>query len=507
MAASTKPTAVHFALVFFVMTTLILALVCYLTAKEFAAAELARNKAADEKTTAQQVMNTALNEVTLLKKKLGYSDFEAIGTETDSAPNTVVGAINRDLAQYGREQVQPSAANPTVAATLQSLRSVYNAEKTKLAETQAALAKVQADLDQEKKAHTQRAKQLQDSQTSSETQLKDLVTQRNELVAEKDAEIGKWRDEFRREQREKEGLKDELEAVRKSMQEQIHDLENVVTYLRQKLNELEDLSFDVADGEIVRVDNTTRAVWINLGSDDGLRSQVSFAVYTQSHNGFGRGNADIKAKIEVTKIRGPHLAEARILQEELGRPIQAGDPIYTPAWSKGAKEYFSFVGVVDLDGDDKSDRAALHTILDNAGAGVELEIDDHGNRVPEGAQLTVKSKFLVIGRIEDPTEYPGSDTEKQEEVRKSIQEYNELTKEALRKGIKTVNFRDFLNYIGYEQQQRLYRAGEDRPFNLKYGARSTGTDEVLGSSRLSNGSTSARFKSDSKAIPKLPSKQ
>ena len=494
MAATSKPTAVHFSLALFVMSTLILALVCYLTTKEVQTAKAKEAAALASSKTAEESARRFADEITLLKKKLGYVDFEQIGSETDETPNTVIGSLNRDLALYGKEQVQPNPANATVAATLQSLRAALNAALQNVQEREAQLVAVQAELAQEIASHNNRVKELANSQQKSESQLAELVATRNEVIAGKDAEIAKLREDYRREQREKESLKDELDLVRKTKDAEIHDLENRVAFLRQSLNELEDQSFDKADGEIVRVDNTTRTVWINIGSDDGVRSQVTFSVYTKSHEGFGRGNEDIKAKIEVTKVRGPHLSEARILKDDIGRPIQTGDPIYSPIWSKNAKEYFSFVGVLDMDGDGKSDRELLHHTLANANAAVELEIDDAGNRIPENAVLSVKSKFLVVGQLEDPTNFSGFDDQKQEEVRKVLDEYDSLTKEALRKGIKIVNFHDFLNYIGYEQQQRLYRSNSDQKFNLKHGARSTSTSAELGTNRDSTGNYSKRFK-------------
>ncbi|WP_437225464.1 hypothetical protein SH661x_004076 [Planctomicrobium sp. SH661] len=506
MAASSKPTAVHFALAFSVMTTIVLGLVCYMTASENQKLKVAAETARTTAASADQRDRQSQDDITLLKKKLGYVDFDQIGAEADNTPNTVVGSLNRDLALYGKEQVQPNAASPTVAATLQSLRSALNAALQNVQERQTQLVAVQAELAQEIASHKNRVKELADSQAGSEDQLKSLVATRTEQLAQKDAETAKWRDEFRREQREKESLRDELDQVRKSKDSEIHDLENIVAFLRQKLNELEDLSFDKADGAIVRVDNTTRSVWINLGSDDGIRPQVTFAVYTRSHEGFGRGNADIKAKIEVTKVRGPHLSEARILKDDISRPIQADDPIYSPVWTKNAKEYFSFVGIVDMDGDGKSDRELLHNTLENANSGIELEIDDLGNRVPEGAGLSVKSKFLVIGKIEDPADFPGTDEAKQEQVRKILDEYAVLTKEALRKGIKVITFNDFLNYMGYEQQHRLYNTSANQKFNLKSGARSASTNEELGSSRISTGQTSKRFQpvDKSKLQPQQP---
>jgi hypothetical protein len=498
MAASTKPTAVHFSLVFFVMAALILTIALYLTGKEYATAVAAKNKSADDAAAAQNSLNKTLDEVAALKKRLGYVDFEAVGAETDSTPNTVLGVLNRDMTLYGKEQLQPNAANPTVAATLQSLRAALTAALADLNQRRTELATVQAELAQEKKAHSERAKKLQDSQTSSEDQLKQLVSQKNELVSEKDREISKWREEFRREQREREAVRDELDTVRKTLEGKVRDLENVVQDMREKLNALEDLSFDLPDGHIVQVDNTTRAVWIDVGADDSIRSQVSFSVYMKNHHGLGGSNGDIKAKIEVTKIRGPHLAEARILTEDLTRPIQIGDPIYSPVWSKGLKEYFSFVGVVDMDGDGKSDRELLHSVLENAGSGVEVEINDKGERVPEGGLLSVKSKFLVVGKIEDPTDYPLADADKQAEVRKVAQEAKELSNEALRKGIRTISFRDFLNYIGYEPQSRLYNATEMRPFGIKTGVRQTLIDDASGTQRLTPREKASKFKSETK---------
>jgi|GEM_PF-721398 len=495
-SSSSKLTAVHISLVLFVLVSVILALSLYLNLKDFAAAKLATDAANEKAARANADLRTALDEMTLIKQKLGYADFETTGAANDTSTNTVMGVLNRDLALYGREQVQPSPANANVAATLQSLRSALNAALAEVKERQQDLQNVQTELAQEQAAHAKRTNEIKESQGKSEEQLQELIAQKNELVTEKDREIAKWRDEFRQEQRERESVLDELNALRKQKEAEIREFEKSVTTLREQLNNLEDLSFDRPDGFIVRVDNTVRSVWINVGSDDGLKTQTTFSVYTKGNNGYGRGNADIKAKIKVTKIRGPRLSEAIILTEDLARPIQAGDPIYSPAWSRGLKEYFSFVGVVDMNGDEKSDRELLHSVLENSGAGIEVEIDDAGNRIPEGAQLSVKSKFLVIGRLEDPGDYPGADAQKQEEIRKVSEEYQTLTADAIRKGIKVINFRDFLNYIGYEQEQRHFNPDTDKQSVLKSGTMPTATEDFDAANRLDIPRPSARFKAD-----------
>lgn len=492
--AGSKPTAVHFSLVAFVMLSLILSIVTYLTYKEYQKASLAAKEATDEAQNNNRAFQVELDNVEALKRLLGYEGFEDVGAAGDNE-NSVIAATKKDLNTYGREQVQPSPTAPTVKDTIQSLRAALDtmAEQSKTYNTGMQDAGSRALAEQA--AMRDKVDQLQQSQEQSETNLQKLITDQTEKIAEKDRQLAKMRQDLSAERVQKEQISDELDRTRRDKNEEIALLEKSNQFLRTQLNELENQSFDKPDGQIVRVDNTTRRVWIDIGRDDKLRQQVSFSVYTQDHRGVGRGAEDIKAKIEVSKLTGPHLAECRIVQEDFDRPIQAGDPIYSPLFTPGATEYFSFVGIVDLDEDGKSDRDILHDIIANAGAAIEVEVDDQGNRIPEGRKMTVKSKFLVIGDIPDPTEFAGFD-ERQAEIQKIIDEHGALLKESLQQGIKVVTFRDFLNYIGYENKQRLFVAGDDRKYNLKSGSRSTSTDEVLGANRLSSGQTSQRFRTD-----------
>lgn len=492
--AGSKPTAVHFSLVFFMMTTLILALVTYLTAKEYQKSAADAKQAKDLASQKQTDFENSYDDIQALKQLLGYEGFEDVGAAGNNE-NSVVGAARKDLNTYGREQVQPNANTPSVKETIQSLRAALETIEEQAKTYNTGMQEAGARALAEQNAMRNERNQITQSQEQSEQQVQKMVTDQTEKIAEKDREIAKTRQELAAERVAKEQLNDELERLRRTLSEQIALLEKSNQFLRIQLNALEDQSFDKPDGKIVRVDNTTHKVWINLGTADKLRQQVTFSVYTQNHRGVGRGSEDIKAKIEVSKLSDSHLAECRIVQEDFDRPIQEGDPIYSPLFSPGATEYFSFVGILDLDEDGKSDRDIVRDIISNAGAAVELEIDDQGNRTPEGRKLSVKSKFLVIGDIPDPTEFAGFD-ERQQEIQKIIDEHGALLKESLQQGIKVVTFRDFLNYIGYENKQRLFVAGENRKYNLKSGARSTGTDEVLGANRLSTGQTSERFRTD-----------
>ncbi len=492
--AGSKPTAVHFSLVAFVMLSLGLSIVLYITMKEQQKSASAAKEAQDLASEKQTAFENAYDDIEALKRLIGYEGFEDVGAQGNNE-NSVIVAARKDLNTYAREQVQPSPTTPTFKDSMQSMRAALDTMSEQSKTYNVGMQDAGSRALAEQTAIQNKLDQVQQSQDQSEQQLQKLITDQTEKIAEKDRDLAKIRQDLSAERVQKEQVSDELDRTRRALNEEIALLEKSNQFLRTQLNELENQSFDKPDGQIVRVDNTTRRVWIDLGSQDKLRQQVSFSVYTQDHRGVGRGAEDIKAKIEVSKIIDGHLAECRITQEDFDRPIQAGDPIYSPLFTPGATEYFTFVGILDLDDDGKSDRDIVHDFIANAGAAIEVEVDDQGNRSPEGRKMTVKSKFLVIGDIPDPTQFAGFD-ERQAEIQKIIDEHGALLKESLQQGIKIVTFSDFLNYIGYENRQRLFIAGENRKYNLKSGSRSTGTDEVLGANRLSSGQTSQRFRSD-----------
>ena len=67
-------------------------------------------------------------------------------------------------------------------------------------------------------------------------------------------------------------------------------------------------------------------VWINRGTADRMRQGLQLNV-TSSIS--GQAKRQLFGRIEITRLVGEHLSEARVLQEERGRPIAKGDQI---AW-------------------------------------------------------------------------------------------------------------------------------------------------------------------------------
>ena len=150
------------------------------------------------------------------------------------------------------------------------------------------------------------------------------------------------------------------------------------------------------DGKITWVGQDGGRVYINLGSADGLARGTTFSVLDVSSASVA--TADAKASIEVANIRGPHLAEARILDDSLSDPILTNDKIYSPVWSPGQKTHFALVGFMDIDGDGDSDRDVVRNLIMMNGGVVDAEVLDDGTR---DGRVTINTRYLVQGARRD----------------------------------------------------------------------------------------------------------
>ncbi|MFN0197277.1 MAG: hypothetical protein ACKVT0_11075 [Planctomycetaceae bacterium] len=192
----------------------------------------------------------------------------------------------------------------------------------------------------------------------------------------------------------------------------------------------------------------------------------------------------------MIRITGPHTAQARILPgDDIFRPITPGDVIYTPLWSPGRRPKFSLIGKFDIDHDGRSDRDNLREIIAATGAEIDNEVDDEGNRTGNG--ITIDTKFLVIGELPDPSSTPSP--KEQQIAERILKEHFNIRKEAREHGVRVVSVNDFLDYIGYKAQRRIWVPGEEVPWTLQNGAQSIGVDTAGGNNRLGTGQVSGAF--------------
>ena len=484
-AAANKPGAVHYALIVFVMLSVILGITTYMFHREYSDRAAKITELEGKAGTLNQNIKKLDDDVQALKIQTGNKFEVVLDPANPKAATSVVGAALADMERFGKD-----FAGTTYQQTLQKLREAVDASATDVASKAAQVASLQKDLNDQRDRLNKQVDTHRAAQEKSEADLRTTVASRDEKLNAKQVEIDRFKAENNQLIGELAQEKEGRDKDRKLSQTTISGLESRIDYMRDKIDILEGVSFEVADGLIRRVENASNSVWIDLGEADGLKTRMTFSVYSKESQGVGRGAEDVKGKIEVTRLLGDHMAEARIIENDLYRPIVPNDLIYTPIWSPGLIEKFALVGTVDLDNDGRSDREQFKQLLAVSGATLDNEITDAGERIPANGKITVHTKFLVLGDVPDPTTLV---SEKEKAINKLITDHqSELRREARVNGVRIIKLNDFLAHIGFQNKRRLFRPGEQRPFNIKAGTTGTQTNAPAGD-RSSSGATSALF--------------
>ncbi|MBL6705316.1 MAG: hypothetical protein ISQ06_04340 [Planctomycetaceae bacterium] len=515
MAASNKSVGLQITLAIFAMLAVIGWVAFYMQFRELADNQTRFATAAADKQAAENAARKGLDDVETFKRVAGYNQSE-VGDADQSVANTVVGAIMTDLGKVNAAHGPLPTTNLAAAIEFLSQRVTdLNNEReqlqTQLATRNTELAALRGQYQQQVNTH-------QTARRSAETDLANLRDTTKEQLDARQQQIEDLRRNLNELQVEFDEATATWTAERKNYVENEEQLVLQVDDLREKLKAATRVSFERPDGLVRWIDNTAGLVWINLGSQDRLRLRTTFSVYRKAHHGVARGAEDIKGQIEVTRIIDNHTAEARILDDDIYDPISKGDPVYTPLWSPGRTETFAIVGLVDLDQDGVLDRDQFHDIVEDAGARLNHEVLDDGNRIrydgfpdkflnwsEDSPTLDSDTKYLILADIPDPAL---AIREEDVAIRKAISAHlDAMRKEARLKGIEEIRLSDFLEHIGYRPQRRLYIPGlVDRPFNLRAGAASVGTNEVVGD-RTAAGAVSGIYGRSKKLKPQTSAGQ
>lgn len=493
MAAGTKSVGLQITLAIFAMLAVLGWVLFYMQFRELGDKQATHQKAQDDLKKEQTLTREQDADLQLLKTVLGYPNLP-VGGETDTA-GSVMGSARTELAKV--RTLPEGAQNFSIAiSTLNSQIDTLQASVQQSDAENIDSAKLVAGLGEQNDI---RVKEQTTARAAAETAKTAAIQSKDEAVRAKQDLLEAVQRSYNELQVEYDDAKAGWDDEKEILALKITQLNKQVDDLRVKLKDATRVSFEREDGLVRWVDNTSGMVWVNLGSDDGLRVKTTFSVYKKDHHGVGRrGAEDIKGQIEITRILSAHSAEARVLNAALYDPISKGDPIYTPLWSPGRTEKFAMVGVVDLDQDGIPDRQRFHDLVANAGATMTHEIDDDGQRIRftkfpnqwvewnEGdPEIDSDTKYLIKAHIPDPA-LAVLEADKIKRQRISAQ-LDGMRDEARRLGVEEINLNDFLAHIGYRPQRRLYVPGVvERPFNLRQGAASVTTSDSVGNRATAN---------------------
>lgn len=246
-------------------------------------------------------------------------------------------------------------------------------------------------------------------------------------------------------------------------------------------------------GEIVRREKDI--VYINLGSADGARPQLTFSVFPQRREILGAAAAsgnvrvdlsgqvevlgadtndipnDLKGAIEIIDVIGPSLATARVTYEmdPIRDPIRGGDQLFNPAWEPGYREHIAFAGIIDLNADGVDDNEQFIRLLERHGVVVDAYLDLKTREI-KGPGMSIDTTYLVRSDHPDlnqdlavPGAVNANDPRRlfKDDV---LVKMGEMDVKAKDLGIQTMSARKFLAYMGIEMPRVPvppdYAAGE-----------------------------------------------
>ena len=185
-------------------------------------------------------------------------------------------------------------------------------------------------------------------------------------------------------------------AETNQLTQKARQLQGTIETQKFQLNELRNDQFETTQGEIRYVVRGGNITTINLGSADALRPGITFGVIGGDETRLN--DAKVKATIQVTKIQGAHLAEARVVAfPEIRNPIIPGDKIFSPFWAPGRVIKIALAGNIDIDGDGRPDNEALKGQIRAAGAVIAAEVTPAGGI---SGKLDATIRFMVVG--DDP---------------------------------------------------------------------------------------------------------
>ena len=317
------------------------------------------------------------------------------------------------LADYRAALGRKHSENSQMRTETQRIESEKRAA---VAALEAAVAKLQKDIEDERAGYAQEKQRLTEEQRRLSASL-DEAKRDNQRV-----------------NREFENARQDFQLQRNKLEETVARTTDENRKLKEKVNEYEREVFDLPDGKIVGVASNLGRVFLNIGSADSLRTNMTFSVYDRTATNFERDRP--KATIEVVRITGPHQSEARIVHENPRDPITVDDQVLNPVWEPNYRRPIALAGVFDLDYDGINDIDILRARIEQNGGRVVAYNDDQGNIIGE---IDSKTRWLVRG--DTPSVGGGSDPR----IPKAI---TDLPRQANENFVKKTDTRQLLNWMG-----------------------------------------------------------
>lgn len=219
----------------------------------------------------------------------------------------------------------------------------------------------------------------------------------------------------------------------------------------EKISELQVLKAEAppsmrTDWQIVSMDRRGTNPYINLGSADKVKPQLTFTIHGVGLD--GRPNPQPKGTLEVVNVVRDHLSQTRItsVKDANRDPILKGDILYNPSWNPTVKKHVALAGTMDLTGDGRDSLREFMRNLERQNIVVDAYLDPKDGSI-KGA-ITLRTDYLILGESQ---EFSATGKEKQAgEGQKNVDAgRRQMEEDAAGKGVKVLALHKYLDLIGY----------------------------------------------------------
>ncbi|MEZ6090634.1 MAG: hypothetical protein R3C05_21970 [Pirellulaceae bacterium] len=440
-----------------------------------------KDKANTSLQNAQNQVRSQDSKIQVMERMLGVgqmteAEFAQMLTSagSDEKMNLIEKQFAQDMALIGEESKKNYHELP--AFLMQTIRD----KSAALATQQAQIERLEKEKNEVIARETARADEAIKDKENLNKQLQQAMADLVEARKDHNLKVAQIEDD-------KEKLRQQITSITQKATQEKTQLVRQTTQLQTTIDDQKEViegyrndEFEVAQGRVTEVLPGGNVVFINLGSADGLLTGVTFGVIDRDD--VRVANAEPKGNIEVTKILGAHLAEARVIyNKEIRNPIIENDKIFTPLWAPGRKVEIALAGLMDLDGDGVDDSDRLKAMINSVGAKVSAQVDARGG---ETGEMTFDTRFLVLGTNPEFGTTENNSENKNEAIMAGI---SKLKARAKQLGITTISLNKLVGYL----------RSLDENLVIPLGSQARGDDflpdRIRGASRRSPGNVSDLF--------------
>ncbi len=431
--AARQDQGLQIALIILIFLFILSAVAAYIGWKSYSESEQRGSELRTQLEDKNKQVNSYQAENEGLREMMGFGpndNFESVKTTYEADMKRFGTAIADETRRFYKNVLEAVHKESTdTAARVAESKKLYN-------ELDARYAAREAETNKQITEFKDKNKRLEEDNANERKKFRDFQLELENTKKELLSNLDKQRTEL-------EGQIADRDGKIKAFDARVAELIRAVANLQEQVPKDEE-SFEIADGRISWINQNNGTVWINVGEADSIHRQVTFNVYDADEHDADR--AIKKGSIEVTKVMGDHMSEARITQDDPTNPILTGDNIYSPVWHRGKKLRFALTGIVDFNNDGNSDMQLARELIELNGGAVDAYLGDDGKVVGE---ITAHTRYLVLG------DYPES------AIRANLQEgWQAMNRTASELGVETVTLDQFVNRMGYTPQDRVVRLGE-----------------------------------------------